>query len=127
MRPTDIENIQGRQRDARSCQLRAVAAALLREQDWTLPEIGSLFDGRDKGTVFGLVQRGHRILQGMESGGIEAGARLRERALRALSAELTPPSPTREEESPPLPHSHEAPGMVHKVTITVEISFTAST
>ncbi len=57
------EDLIGRARSNRLSEARAVAAAGLQARGYSLPRIGSLFSGRDKGTISTLARRGRELLE----------------------------------------------------------------
>lgn len=57
------EDLVGRSRNATVAEARAVAAAGLQDRGYSLPRIGALMDGRDKGTISTLARRGRAMLE----------------------------------------------------------------
>jgi chromosomal replication initiator protein len=57
------DELVGRSRSPRVAEARAVAAAGLQDRGYSLPRIGALFDGRDKGTISTLARRGRAMLE----------------------------------------------------------------
>lgn len=57
------EDLVGRGRSARLSDARAVAAAGLQARGYSLPRIGVLFAGRDKGTISTLARRGREMVE----------------------------------------------------------------
>lgn len=58
-----LKDLEGRARDARTSEARAVAVALLQQHGYGLPRLRAAFDGRDKGTLHGLGKRGRALLE----------------------------------------------------------------
>lgn len=60
---TTVEDVLGRSRAARAIDARAAAAAVLRSNGHSLPEIGKLMAGRDRSTISGLSARGQALAE----------------------------------------------------------------
>ncbi|MGE0599264.1 MAG: DnaA/Hda family protein [Dehalococcoidia bacterium] len=57
------DDLVGRARSTRLSEARAVAAAGLQARGYSLPRIGSLLSGRDKGTISALARRGREMIE----------------------------------------------------------------